>query len=101
MIFIIPLFNICYLNRVKETANNKLHLFSRRVLCLWVKPGSDLAVQSITPLKINQESVLYSAESTGQELEFLFNIYIKNNERFTGLSLVRTSEVCIKVLYNI
>lgn len=43
----------------------------------------------------------YSAEPAGHELEFLFNIYIKNNERFTGLSLVRTSEVCIKVLYNI
>lgn len=55
MIFIIPLLNICYLNRVKETANNKLHLFSRRVLHLWVKTGSDLAVQNITPLKINQE----------------------------------------------
>lgn len=55
----------------------------------------------ITPLKANQEPVLDSAEPTGHELEFVFNIYIKNNERFTGLSLVRTSEVCIKVLYNI
>lgn len=30
---------------------------------------------------------------------FFFNIYIKNNERFTDLSLIRTSSVYIKVLY--
>lgn len=53
------------------------------------------------PLKAHREPGLDSAEPTGHELEFVFNIYIKNNERFTGLSLVRTSEVCIKVLYNI
>ena len=63
--------------------------------------ATDVAVQSITPLKVHKGSILYSAEPTGHEVEFLFNIYIKNNERFTGLSLVRTSEVCIKVLYNI
>lgn len=44
----------------------------------------------MTPLKAKQEPGLDSAESTGHELEFVFNIYIKNNERFTGLSLVRT-----------
>lgn len=55
----------------------------------------------VTPLNVKQEPGLDSVESTGHELEFVFNIYIKNNERFTGLSLVRTSEVCIKVLYNI
>lgn len=42
------------------------------------------------------KTILYSAKATGQEQEFLFNIYIKNNERFTGLSLVRTSEVMYK-----
>lgn len=31
---------------------------------------------------------------------FFFNIYIKNNERFTDLSLIRTSSVYIKVLYR-
>lgn len=55
----------------------------------------------IAPLKADREPGLDSAQPTGHELEFVFNIYIKNNEQFTDLSLVRTSEVCRKVLYNI